>query len=176
MNITEIENAVRDWVIANMHESVEGVIIANQNAPRPKRPYITIFVSSTVQKEHSNVGAPNGSGVARIENETACMVSLQAFGVGAKTILYDLRGSLEKVTVLQSLRSSGIPFIRVLNGVTDITEVVGTQYEERASMDLEFRAVASVTDDLGVIESVSGTATHERGSNSSTTLNYEIGA
>lgn len=176
MTEDEIFTKVRTWALANKDAEVTQIIKANQNAPRPARPYITVLITSTTQQGHSWEGAPNNDGDASIENELACMVSLQAFGESAKTIMGNLRQSLEKPTVLQSLRATGLPFIRVLNGVTDQTEQVGTQYEERAGMDLEFRAVAVVTDAVGVIESVEGTATHESPNGTTTTVNYSIGA
>lgn len=173
----QIFEKVRTWVLAEVAAAVgTKVIKANQNAPRPARPYITVLVTMTSQGEHSYEGAPDDNGNAQLENELACMVSLQAFGDNANTIMGNLRQSLEKPTVLQSLRATGLPFIRVLSGVNDLTEQVGTQYEERAGMDLEFRAVAVVTDAVGVIESVEGTATHERPGGASTNLNYSIGA
>lgn len=172
----QIFEKVRTWAVANADAAVTEVIKANQNAPRPARPYITVLVTTTSQGEHSNEGAPDNDGVASIENELACMVSLQVIGNSAKTIMGNLRQSLEKTTVLTSLRATGLPFIRVLNGINDLTEQVGTQYEERAGMDLEFRTVAVVTDTVGVIESVEGTATHERPNGDSTDLNYSIGA
>lgn len=171
----QIFEKLRAWVLENAPAVGDKVILANQNAPRPALPYITVHITTTAQGEHSSEGAPDDNGVAQMENELACMVSLQAIGSDANTIMGGLRQSLEKPTVHQSLRAAGLPFIRVLSGVNDLTEQVGTRYEERAGIDAEFRTVAVVTDTVGVIESVEGTATHERGENNSTTIDYQIG-
>lgn len=159
MTQAQIMQALKDWIVLNVDAAVT-VVEANQNAPRPERPYVTIYITSTNQKEHANISAPNSSGIASIENENAVMVSLQCFGDDSKSIMDGLRNSLNKVSVQQALRSNCLPYIRVLNGVVDLTETVGSQLEARAGIDLEFRAVSSVADDLGVIESVEGTGTH----------------
>ncbi len=173
----DIFDKVRTWIVDNVAAEVgDKVIEANQNAPRPARPYISVLVTTTTQKEHSNESHPGDTGMASIENELSCMVSVQCIGENAKTIMGNLRQTLEKPTVLQSLRAAGLPFIRVLSGVNDLTEQTGTQYEERAGVDIEFRAAAVVIDEVGVIESVEGAATHERPGGESTTLNYSIGA
>jgi len=176
MNIDQIKTALRTWVVDNTALAESNVVFANQNAPRPSRPYITIFVTTTPLSEHANVGAPDDDGDAVIENETAVMASIQCFGDTAYGVLEGLRGSLEKVTVQQALRAAGLPYIRTLSGVADLTETVGTQFEGRAGMDLEFRAVATVTDNVGVIESVEGTGIHETGTNTNYENDYQIGA
>lgn len=176
MTHEQILQALKDWLADNKGNAGITVVEANQNAPRPALPYITLYVTSTPLNEHANQSAPNSAGTASIENEAAVMASVQCFGENSKSIMDGLRLSLEKVTVRQALRAAGLPYIRTLNGVNDLTEVVGTKYEPRAGMDLEFRAVMAVTDSVGVIESVEGTATHDTGKNNNLTINYEIGA
>lgn len=172
---------IRDWAIANTNQDSEAgdvvtVIEANQNAPRPARPYITILVTSTRQKEFSYIGAPDENGDAVIENDEFCMVSIQCFGTGSKTIMANLRQTLEKVSVKDYFRELLLPFIAVTDGVNDLTETVGTQFEERAGMDLEFRTVAVVTDNVGVVQSVEGTATFDEGGEIEyVETNYTIG-
>lgn len=174
MNLNEVKEQVRVWAAANVAEGVT-VVFANQNAPRPALPYVTIHVTAMPEKEHASVGPPDENGDAEIVNDLAPTVSLQAFGDGARDIMSGLRRSLDKVTVLQSLRAAGLPFIRDLSGVTDLSETVGTKFEDRAGLDLEFRAAGVVTDAVGAIESVEGTATHETGENIETNVNYQIG-
>lgn len=176
MTHAQIIQALKDWLNGNKGSAGITVIRANQNAPRPALPYITLYVTSTTMGDHSNISAPNSAGTASIENEQAVMASVQCFGDDSKSIMDGLRQSLEKVTVRQALRAAGLPYIRTLNGVNDLTEVVGTKYETRAGMDLEFRAVSAVTDNIGVIESVEGTATVDTGLNDELTVNFEIGA
>lgn len=171
MNIAQIKESIRQWILDNKDASILSVVYAQQNAPRPAKPYITLLVTPVTRKEHAHISAPNSSGEAIIENEAEIVASVQCYGDNALSLLDSLRNTLEKQTVRDALRGAGTPYIRTLNGVSDLTEQVGTNYEPRAGVDLEFRAVITVTDTVGVIEEVHGTATHEINSNSSD--NYE---
>lgn len=175
MNITAIRTAVQSFIVDNTTLDDSKVIRANQNSPRPNLSYITYLVTPTRKSEHANIGSPNDDGDALIENEKSITVSVQCFGEDAFDILEGLRGSLDKVTVRDALRAAGIPYIRTLNGVNDLTETVGTKFEGRAGIDLEFRTVDTVTDAVGVIESVEGTATHEISSNENYENTFQIG-
>jgi len=157
MTNIDIKQVLKDWINANKGDPSITVIEANQNAPRPELPYITLLVTSVTVEEHANISSPNSDGDASIENEAAVMCSLQCFADDAFSILSGLKLSLEKVTVKQNLRAVGLPYIRTLSEVSDISEVVGTNFETRASLDLEFRTTLSVIDNIGVIESVYGT-------------------
>lgn len=182
MNIAQIKAAIHDWVVENTDfvaddtARAKRIVFANQNAPRPSTPFITILVASLPISEHSEVKAPAADGNADIANHRMVTASIQCYGDNALGIMEGLILSLQKVTVQQSLRAAGLPYIRTLSDVDDRSDVVGTKFEGRAGADLEFRAVATVTDAVGVIESVEGTATHETGENTNYENDFQIGA
>jgi len=175
MNIADIKSKLQTFIDDTTDNGV-AVVFANQNAPRPKGPYITIHITAIGQKEFGTIGEPNTDGDAEIVNDQEISVSLQAFGENAYSIMGGLRSSLDKVSVLQSLRAVGLLFIRVLNGVNDMSQTIGTKYEERAGMDLAFRAANVVSDHLGTIESVEGVGTHDTGKNENFQSNFQVGA
>lgn len=174
MNQGAIEDIIQAWAVANADAEVNEVILANQNGPRPERPYITFLITSDNQTEHADESEVNDDGEITITNDKTVIVSTQCFGENSKSIMDGLRNSLNKVSVKDGLRGSGLPYIRTLNGVTDLSQVVGSEFEERAGMDLEFRTTAEVIDEVGFIECVDGTATYETG-NQEININYQIG-
>lgn len=176
MTHDEIMQALKDWLAAEVLGSNPAITVieANQNTPRPARPYITLLVTSTPLSEHPNVSAPNSVGDASIENEAAVMVSLQCFGDNSKSIMDGIRMSLEKVSVRLALRADCLAYIRTTNGVMDTTATVGTKFEPRASMDLEFRSVSAVIDNIGVIESVEITGEFDTGIDEALITNYTV--
>lgn len=177
MTKEEIQAAVLKWAIANNGASLNGskIVFANQNAPRPARPFITLFVNTFADGEHSSVGAPDDYGIAEIVSDRMVMVDIQAYGTNAQDIIDNLRLSFEKVRVQEELRRDKIPFIRVSSGFDDTSEVVGSEYEPRAQMDVEFRCAAIIEDDVGLIENVEIEGVFEDGVNDDLTVTIQAG-
>lgn len=174
MNDTQIKTIVQTWAQDFSADGVT-VVFANQNAPRPAYPYITVHKTATAESEHSTIEGPDADGFADIVDDQTISISLQAFGDGAHDILSTLRNSLKKVTTLDYFRAQEMPFIRILSGINDLTTVVGSRQEERAGMDLEFRAANVVTDEVGLIESVSGSGEFEGATIQTVDVTFETG-
>ncbi len=174
VNDTEIKTIVQKWAQDFSAENVT-VVFANQNAPRPAYPYITVHKTVSAETEHSTIEPPNDEGMADMVDDQTISISLQSFGDGAADIMENLRNSLKKVTTLQYFRDKEMPFIRILSGINDLTTVIGSRQEERAGMDLEFRAANVVTDDVGLIESVFGSGEFEKTSIETVDVTFETG-
>lgn len=159
MTEDEIKAAILDWAVANNGHTptaLDGsrIVYGRQNAPRPARPYITIIVNTVNDSENSSVGDPDDEGIAEIVSDRRVNASISAYGSGSINIINNLRLSLEKVRVQESLRGAKLSFIRVAGGFDDTSEVVGSEMEERGQMDVEFRCAGIVEDNLGLIEQV----------------------
>ncbi|MBC3540657.1 LIC_12616 family protein [Rufibacter sediminis] len=156
MRDAQIKPILQKWIIAATGLPDNKVVYANQNGPRPAFPYVTVHVTAKSDMGWADISVPDTDGVAEINNDRMVSISLQALGSGAMSLMETLRDDLERPTSLQQFRGAGLPFIRVLNDVNDLTTVVGTKYEERAGMDLEFRTAVQLTDEVGLIEAVTG--------------------
>jgi hypothetical protein len=174
MNDVEIKTIIQKWIDDVTTSDVKAVF-ANQNAPRPAYPYITIHKTVSTETEHSTVEPPDENGISDIVDDQTISISLQSFGNGASDIMSGLRDELKKVTTLQYFRDKKMPFIRILSGVNDLTDVVASRQEERAGMDLEFRAANVVKDNVGLIESVTGTGEFEITSIEKVDVTFETG-
>lgn len=176
---TQIEDILIAWAVSNNGASLNGskIVIADQNAPRPSRPFVTIKVTIQNDSEHADIGAPDEYGIAEIVTDRMVMASIQSFGENAVEIMDALRLSLEKGSVHEGFRRDMLPFIRVVNGFEDVADVVGTEYEDRAQMDAEFRCAGVIEDDIGVIEHVEieGTFDDARGPDNELTVTIETG-
>lgn len=176
MKDSELRLKILNWLQNNASSDLSAIIFANQNAPRPSYPFMTMHILSKEENEHADIPRPNDLGVTTISKTKNFTVSVQSFGPGSLDIMDDLRRTLEKVTVTQDLRSDGIAFIRVVSGVNDLSDTVDTEFEERAGMDVQFRTTAIVTDTVGVIESVDVTGINETGESTQITETINIGA
>lgn len=124
-----------------------------QNAPRPAVPYITGRISGITAIGHDYVSGATAD-VVTITGNREPLLMLQAFGEGAEQMLSDLRASLEKPTVQTYLRSGGLAFVEDNGGVQNISALMDTQDEARASLDIRFRTHDQITDKPGQIENV----------------------
>lgn len=174
MNDVEIKTIIQKWV-DDVTDSDVNVVFSNQNGPRPAYPYVTIHKTASTETEYSTVEPPDENGIADIIDDQTISISLQSFGEGAADIMCGLRDQLKKVTTLQYFRDKKMPFIRILSGVNDMTDVIASRQEERAGMDLEFRAANVISDDVGLIETVSGSGELEISSIEKVDVTFETG-
>lgn len=142
-----------NWAIANLPEGMP-VIYLYPNAPRPTVDYVSLYISTVNEIGWDYTEDPtDDSGVANMIGDREFTVQAQAYGGDPVTVLQNLRTSLQKQTVLDSLRVNGIVFFN-WSPINDITELVDSRYEQRATMDIFFRIADIYTDTLGVIDTV----------------------
>lgn len=158
MNITTIQDALYDFVDG---VTTWPVIWAEQNAPAPDDPYLTLRLDSFSKIDQDDQTHANISGVVTVTGNREFILKVQAYGVGAIGQLTVLDSALELFTKLESLRKSSIVYVRS-EGVTDLTDLVETRYRGRASLDIVFRIAENQTDTIGLIEKAEGEATYER--------------
>jgi len=129
------------------------VIWAHQDGPQPATPYLTLHVRATAREGMADIGPINDEGIATIQQGQLLTVGVNSYGDGALDTLQALRNALIKPSVQRALRVDGLAYVDVLS-LTDLPAITGTTWQKRAVLDVEFRAAISITDDLGVIETV----------------------
>lgn len=142
-----------NWAIANLPSGMP-VIWLYPNSPRPTIDYVSLYITTVTQVGWDWTQAPtDDNGISNMVGDREFVIQAQAYGGDPVTILNNLRTSLQKQTVLDSLRQNGIVFFN-WNPINDITELVDSRYEQRASMEINFRIADQYTDNLGVIDTV----------------------
>lgn len=133
------------------------IIYANQNAPRPALPYMTMYLNN-YRTRGRDQGLAVVDGKRQMLGHREFVVSLQSFGKGAFDSLARLGQLLEADTALEALNSTGI-VVYEHSSVNDVSIFLEAGSEERASLELSCRAAVTYIDDVGTIETVSGEAT-----------------
>jgi len=124
------------------------------NAPRPTVDYITLYLSSIDQIGWDYVQGPLAiDGIAEQVGDREFILTVQGYGGDPMTVLQNLRTSLQKQSVLDSLRVNGIVFVSWFP-INDITDLVDSRFEQRATMDIRFRIADVYSDNSGVISTV----------------------
>ncbi len=142
-----------NWAIANIPSAMP-VIYLYPNSPRPTVDYVSLYISTITQIGWDWTQDPlNDSGITNMVGDREFTLQAQAYGGDPMTVLQNLRTSLQKQSVLDSLRVNGIVLVNWF-AINDITDLVDSRYEQRASMDILFRIADVYIDNLGVIDNV----------------------
>lgn len=153
INFDTLRNNLYDWAVDNLPTDTP-VIYLYPNAPRPTVDYISLLLSSFNQIGWDYTQDPlDDSGVAELVGDREFILQVQGYGGDPMSLLEGLRTSLQKQTVLDSLRANGIVFVSWFP-ISDITALIDSRFEKRASMDVKFRLAQVYSDDLGVINTV----------------------
>lgn len=153
INFETLKNSLYSWAVANVPSGMP-VVYYFPNAPRPTVDYVSLLLSTLEQIGWDFRPEPeNDDGDVEQVGDRELVVQIQAYGGQVFNVLENLRTSLQKVTVLDSLRANGIVFVSWYP-IQDITDLIDSRFEQRASMDVRFR-LANVYDDvLGTIAQV----------------------
>lgn len=130
---TEIEAALYAWLAPAVSPVV--VIFADQDAPRPKPPYLTIKLVS------SNI--PNGGdAIHYLDDDTVvadgtrrATASVNAFGLVAIDALEAAINGLPLPRAQGVLTAAGLT-VELASGISDITALIDTSREPRGVVDL----------------------------------------
>lgn len=151
LNFTTVKTNLYTWASGVL--TGIPVIFFNSNAPRPALPYVTLFLQSLVQIGDDYIPKPDNVGLSEIIGDREFTLNVQVFGGDPITILENLRSSLQKETVLNGLRANNIAFVQHFP-INDITELLDSRFEPRASMDILFRIAQTDSENNGLIETV----------------------
>jgi len=142
-----------NWAIQNLPSGMP-VIYLYPNAPRPSVDYVSLYISNITQVGWDWTQDPlDDTGISKMVGDREFIVQAQAYGGDPVTVLQNLRTSLQKQSVLDSLRVNGIVFFN-WGPISDITELIDSRFEQRATMDIYFRIADLYNDNLGVINTV----------------------
>lgn len=153
INIETVKTNLYTWAKANLPTNYP-VTMYYENAPRPETDYVTLNITNygMIGQDYTPRPQDNPGNVTQI-GDREFTVQLQAYGGNVYDILESLRYSLQKQTVLDTLRVNGIVFVQQFP-IQDITELVNSRFEKRAAMDIIFRMGQTYGDVLGSIDTV----------------------
>ncbi len=147
-----VKTNLYSWAVSVLPSGMP-VIFWEPNAPRPAVPYATLFLSSIVALNQDwTENDADASGIVDMKGDRQFTLSFQVYG-GADplTVLENVRSSLQKQTILDTLRANGIVFFQSLN-IEDITDLIDSQWERRATMDILFGIGQTYTDNPGYFD------------------------
>lgn len=152
LNIEDVKTDIYDWVVANVPVGMP-VIFYFPNSPRPEIPYVSLYLLNFSQIGDDWVSPPDNIGETDIIGDREFTMTINAYGGDPFTVLENLRSSLQNQAILDTLRANGIVFVQQLQ-INDISALLDTEFEARATMDILFRIAQDNSGDDGLIETV----------------------
>ncbi|MEZ7780464.1 hypothetical protein O4A46_01495 [Cupriavidus gilardii] len=138
------------------------VIFANENGPRPAKPYIALRVNPA-SRLPVHRGPVDDAGVQPVSAHRSAQVELQCFGTGCMDALDVLGQRLHMQAALDRAEQLDLAVTAVgqLRQVPVLRDA--TTYEPRAVLELTIDYTTTLADDVGVIETVNITGTRDGG-------------
>ena len=145
MSLDQLKDAIHTWLkkqIGDELSSAKAVIWAEENGPRPKRPYATLKLVTPSQKPagrdnlRSEVDT-HGNTTFVVNGPRRMFVDVNVFGVGAVELLTMARDSLDDPTVVDYFSANGLQ-VEQEGQVSNETELLESEFQERARMSMIF--------------------------------------
>ena len=134
------------------------LVFADQNAPRPAKPYVTMKVRRIEHPTTAVVHDLAANGEATMVEQLTLMLELNFYGAGALIKADDTATLFRYQTRIQAAHELGLAYSRVAAPL-DLTMPLGNQMEERALLEVNGFAIKTGIDLLGLIETVEVEAT-----------------
>lgn len=148
--------------------TTQTIIVDRPNTRRPQKPYISINVSTPIQKlGHTDPTQHVNDSNFNIGGQRSFVMSVKAYVdknqqdfFDAQDLLLQLQDALEDPIKRETLDQAGLAPWEV-GDILDVTELVETGYEPRAQIDITMGIVSNREADFGAIETVEITPTIE---------------
>jgi hypothetical protein len=149
MNISTIKTAIYSWANSNVGGSP--VVWADQAAPRPPRPYVTLRLNGPYRVAGADeLRLTTTAGVPEITGHRRLVLTVTVHGDSIYQKAYDLNFSLGKPSVQASFRASNISISNEGN-LVNLTKFMETKFDEIYTFDVEFLVTSTSTDNTGYI-------------------------
>ena len=133
--------------------------------PRPARPYVTIRVGSLPTAASGFSRAHDGTATGTYTGAVEFMTTLSVYGSGGLDLLGKLLDLLGLPSAASVLRSNGLGFLGKMSEPANRTTPLETKFEPRATVDLRWMAMRSLTVSEPPIEQVEVQTTLSRNGN-----------
>lgn len=158
--IAVIKESLRQWVeyAISDTDAANRTIFAQQGSPRPELPYLSISIDTITAVGRDAVGETDDRGERDVVGNRLMSVTVQAYGSDAVGLAEAARSYLWAQDVLDIFNNDGLAFVDA-TAVQNIAEVIGAEFEERATFSPRFAFASTITEDVGYFDSVTSTGT-----------------
>jgi len=158
MLVSELQELFVTWCKDNCGIVDAKIIWDYQNLPKLPRPYLSLAITSITQFGFNEIREPDDNGIGQIVAQDLMVLRINAYGADDKQGFdaFDILERLKLSTYKESTATTfdeKVAFLSVLS-MSNISQIINTGFECRASMDTQWMLATSIEDDVGLIEHV----------------------
>lgn len=132
------------------------IIWQRQDAPQPTDSYVALNLSSFAIAEGRGYERRIEGSARNLVSFRVAVLNIQAYGENAVQELFDLKSKLFLESTIEAFLAANIS-LRVDEDVLDISQLLDTEFQERASLDLRLGYTKEDSDGTNHVEIVTGT-------------------
>lgn len=164
-----IRKSIVEWIL---NETGLVAIPLYDSGPRPNLPYITYQIRNVNPVGVDSVSLPDENGAIRISGNRNFNLYLQCYGdtltsdnindfIYASDYLNILYTSLSKESTKDLFYTNNFVILDTIAGILDISTLMDTEYENRASADFICRTTTDISDTVELVDVVNIGATYK---------------
>jgi hypothetical protein len=156
MLLSEIYSRFRTFIVSVLDNNAITIIFANQNAPRPSKPFVTISIKSLRDTSMPILGQIDDLGLQNLLLCKSFLVTLEAYSDQlheSEEILNKIQNYLSTEIAYKAFQGD-MAYLKTVLGVTAVPQAISGINESRAILELEFNFTQEVQDKVGLIEHI----------------------
>lgn len=153
MLINEAYKKLRIFCLKALGDDTFNIVSANQNSPRPKKPFITIHIGNCKDVSVFNQFV-TANGTKTYEMLKTIDVIFNCYTddhLDAEDYLLKIYNMLSTELTFEAF-GDGLAYLNTIRDVIDVSTTVSDKIENRALMELKFNIMQTATFATGVIE------------------------
>ncbi len=154
MLISEVYKRLADFLTLITQDYDTTVIYANQNAPRPKKPFITLSLHTFKVLAMPIKSTIDDDGIQDVITSMSFVATIEAYSdqLHQAEELLNLIERYLRTNIAYLHFKGDMSYTRTLSGVSALPTFEGVVSESRATFDTEFLVNMLTKDDVGIIE------------------------
>lgn len=156
MLISEVYTRLAEFIVLTVNDPTISVIFANQNSPRPKKPFITISIGSLQDVSFPMKYDIDANGVQDVIMNKSFIVTIEAYCDGlhqSEEILNNIQNKFRTDFSYYHFKADMV-YIRTVMGVSAVPVPINGINESRAILEVEFSLNQLVRDNVGLIDHI----------------------
>lgn len=156
MLISEVYTRLAEFIVLTVNDPTISVIFANQNSPRPKKPFITISIGALNDVSFPMKYEIDANGIQNVIMNKSFIATIEAYCDGlhqSEEILNVIQNQFRTDFSYYHFRADMV-YIKTIMGVSAIPVPINGINESRAVLEVEFALNQLILDNVGLIDHV----------------------
>jgi hypothetical protein len=156
MLISEVYTRLAEFIVLTVNDPTISVIFANQNSPRPKKPFITIAIGALNDVSFPMKYDIDANGIQDVIMNKSFIATMEAYCDGlhqSEEILNNIQNEFRTDFSYYHFRADMV-YIKTIMGVSAVPVPINGINESRAILEVEFSLNQLVRDDVGLIDHI----------------------